>query len=636
MGAVIDLRTGQAVAEPSGDALPATVRRKAQAKAALAERAIALATGGSTRRGIERLLSQIGSSLEDPLVRQLGAVPSAATLRRWVNDFQTDGLAGLAKGGRGRVRKEYGWEARAQRLFAQPQRPAMSTVAYWLRQEGFASATDSRVTSYLKALPSNKTETAPSRVGRHYYAQNIRPYIKRDASVLAVGDCYEGDGHTCDVYVQHFATGNPFRPELTVWLDVRSQRVTGWWLGEMENSFDVLYALSAAIREHDHVPTLLHTDPGSGYVNKMLADESTGLFARLSITTITALPGNARGKGLTEGWFRWFEERCGKSFPSFCGHCRTDDDLSRLREKIRRGQIVLPTFLQYRDAVADFMAHYNANPKQALDGRSPDDVWSDLKRNPLSQSFESLYRPQKKNVAVRKWEVRLFNRCYRAAELSAHEKRKVTVEYDIHDDTRVWIRDAKGALVCEARLVEKKPWISESVLTDRRLRAAEGQRKRKERDLAEINARARLPITAAAMVDSLDDGNDDHEAEKPFMPQIGDRHTLPRPARRLPAPKPVSDQTRQLAEDLDYREEQESAETRFARALQLETTPADEIDEENARWLAIYQTSAEYRGRKLIHEETQEEGADADTPTPQHNSFNNGGLNNGPLQRGDL
>lgn len=618
MGAVIDIKSKQPVVAPGPEPLPESVRRRAEAKMALTAAVRANADGNSLAYGIDRTLAQIVGGRFEALLGDLGNMPSAATLRRWVETCEAEGIHGFVKGGRGRARLAYGWETRAQYLFAQPMRPAMATVAYWLREEGFESATNSRVRRYLKNLPSNKAETAPKRMGQHFYAQNIRPYVRRDAAVLNVGECYEGDGHTCDVYVQHPATGNPFRPELTVWLDVRSQRVTGWWLGEMENSFDVLYALSSAIREHDHVPTLLHTDPGSGYVNKMLSDEATGFYARLSISTITTLPGNARGKGLTEGWFRWFEEKLGKRFPSFCGDCRTDDDLSRLREKIRQGKTVLPTFLQYRDTVAAWIARYNARQKDALDGKSPDELWAELVRNPLGMQFEMLYRPQKKDVAVRNWGVRLFNRHYRAAGLAAHERRKVTVEYDIHDDARVWIRDSKGALVCDALLVEKKPWIAENVLADRRAHAAEGQRKRKERDLAEIAARARLPITAAAMADAID-CNDSSADEIPSMPAITDRHTMQHPPRRLLQPKPISDHARALAEELDIREEQESAEERFARALKLEATPAAEIGEEAARWLSIYRTSAEYAGRKLIHD-AQEEGAGDDTPAPDRNN----------------
>lgn len=527
---------------------------------------------------------------------------SPATARRWLDAHDAGGLVALAPETRGRQRKDYGWEGRAARLYAQPQRPAYNTVAYWLREEGHASATNSRVRRYLKSLPSNYAETSRKRLGAHYYAQNVRPHVVRDASVLNVGECFEGDGHTCDVYVAHPATGNPFRPELTTWIDIRSQRVVGWWLGEMENSFDVLYALSSAIRAHDHVPTLLHTDPGSGFVNKMLSDEAVGFYARLDITPIPTLPGNARGKGLQEGWFRWYEERLGKRFPTFCGHCRTDDALARLRQRIRRGDIALPSFAQYRDAVAAHMLAYNAQPKDGLGGKSPDELWEALAQNPLHLPVVALYRPHKPGVAVRNWEVRLFNRRYRSAQLAQYERRKVTVEYDIHDDRRVWIRDGKGQLVGEAALVEKKPWIEPSVLADRRRRAAEGQRKRLRQHLAEVDARARQPVTAAALVDALEG-----PAELPSAgtaPALTEHDALNTPPRRAqtPAPRAVSREAERLAAELDAPEAvTETPEQRFMRACALEA--AAEIDAADAKWLAIYRTSPEYAAHRLLAEE---------------------------------
>lgn len=612
MGALVDLRLRASLPAESRPAqqrgLSEARQRQALARAALAKRVLERVGLESEAAALRAVLKEVEAGLHAQTIRALGAPPSEATLRRWARALADGGIEGLAPRRNGRRRKDYGWELRAQRLYAQPQRPLMSTVAYWLREEGWASATNSRVRRYLKSLPSDAAETAPARVGRHYYNQNIRPHVVRDSSVLAVGECYEGDGHTCDVYVQHPATGNPFRPELTVWIDIRSQRVTGWWLGETENSIDVLYALSSAIREHDHVPALLHTDPGSGYVNRMLSDEALGFYARLSIQPVKTLPGNARGKGLVEGWFRWFEERAGKRFATYCGQCRTDDALSRLRARIRRGEVELPTFIQYRDAVAAYIAAYNGTPKEELGGRNPDELWRDLARNPLHLPAEALYRPRRE-ATVRNWEVRCLNRRYRAAELAAYERRKVIVEYDIHDDARVWIRDAKGRLVCEAMLVERRPWMAESVLADRRGRAAEGQRRRLQERMDEVDARARQPITAAAMVEAIEAP----PAESPSLaPAPSERHALSIPVPRRPtiAPRPAGIEARRLASELDRPPERESAEQRFARALALER--ATDLTEADAQWLAIYRTSAEYAARRLIYEE----GAGAATPAP--------------------
>jgi putative transposase len=536
---------------------------------------------------------------------------SVVTLGKYVRAYQRHGAMGLAPEDLGKKRKPYGWEGRSMYLFDQPQRPCYATVAYWLRIEGFASATNSRVRRYLKSLPANASDVSRKRLGAHYYAQNVKPHVVRDTHMLAIGECYEGDGHTCDVYVAHPSGKGHFRPELTIWIDVRSTRVVGWWLGERENGLDVLYALSSAIEQNEtHVPTMLHNDPGSGYVNKMFAAEGTGFCDRLAITQITTLPGNARGKGLVEGWFHWFEERCGKRFDTFCGHCRTDDALSHFRDRIKRGEMTLPTFPQYRDAVAAYIAQYNADGKDALEGQSADQLWRDLEVNPMHLPLATLMRPQTTRH-VRGWGIRFENRLYRAAELQQYERRNVTVEYDIHDDSRVWIRDAKGRLVCQALLVEKKPWAQASVLEDRRKRSLEGQRKRLQRKIEEVEAQARRPITAAALLDELDRETDSagHEA-----PALTEHHAIePEPAQREPEAKPVSDA--ELARFRAEVEAEEAVETetsaeRWARAKTLEA--AAELSEADRQWLEVYQDSSEYRAHSLLVDDEEDSADEAD------------------------
>lgn len=616
MSAVIALRPSTLPAERPGagwEQLPEQMRQIALTRGAIARRVVDRMAWQSQRAALRSVMCEIRAGMHTNAVRLLGEQPSEASLRRWSSALAAGGVEALAPSYTGRVRKDYGWEVRAQRLFAQPQRPAYSTVAYWLRQEGFDSATESRVRRYLKSLPSNKTETSRQRVGGHFYDQNIRPHVRRDVTVLNVGDVYEADGHTCDVYVQHPATGKHFRPELTTFIDVRAQKIVGWWLGEFENSIDVLYALSTAIRNHGHVPVMLHTDPGSGYVNKMLSDEATGFYARLDITPVTTIPGNARGKGLQEGWFRWFEERLGKRFPSFCGHCRTDDALSRLAMRIKRGEIPIPTFAQYLDAVRAYIETYNNTPKAALEGKTPNQLWEGLTINPLHLPLDVLMRPRRE-ATVRSWEVRFENRFYRASELAQYERRKVVIEYDIHDDSRVWIRDAKGRLVCEALLVDKKPWAAENVLADRRQRSLRGQHKRLQAHADEASARAGRPITTAAMIDALDTPM---HAEAPALAHdvLDAGHSLglaPSKAKRAPravSPQAVEQLRSRMAEDAAEVPAETSA-MRYARAKELER--ADTLSEDEARWLEIYQTSPEYSAFELISDHFQDEaGVDA-------------------------
>jgi putative transposase len=435
------------------------------------------------------------------LARGGKAAPNRATLYRWAKAYLSDGMVGLAPGHKGGKRKLYGWEARAIRLFQQPQQPAYSTVAYWLRDEGHESATDARVRRYLQSLPETLGAQSPARVGQHYYRQNLRPYVPRDESVLPVGFVYQGDGHNCDVYVAHPKTGKPWRPEFTPWFDVRSHYLAGWYLSECESGLTTLFSLSHALVHHDHVPALIHVDPGSGFKNRMMTDEVFGYLSRLSIDFMPALPGNAKGKGLVEGFFHIFEERCGKQFATYCGHNRTDDYLRHLSKKVERGIITLPPLAEYLDAIAAFVDSYNRNPQRRL-GCAPADLWAQLERVPVEIGPEALIRPQERRT-VRRWGVSLWNRMYRHPELAHHNGRDVLVEYDLHDDARVTLRDLDGRFICEAEHVDRKAWMPPSRIEDLAQKRLAGQAKRLRDKLEEAEARGTFAIEHQA--ERLDD-----------------------------------------------------------------------------------------------------------------------------------
>lgn len=456
------------------------------------------------------LTASVFAALATLRPRKPDVCPDRATLYRWDEKY-TKHLSGDAKAAapkyQGSRRKTYGWEARAIHLWQQPTKPAMSTVAYWLRGEGFDSATNSRVRRYLKSLPATLGERSAKRMGRHYYNQNLRPYVLRDETVLPVGFIYEGDGHNCDVYVAHPNTGKPWRPEFTPWIDVRSHYCPGWYLSEAESGLTTLFSLSHAIVHHDHVCAAVHVDPGSGFKNRMVGDDTIGYLARLNIEFMAALPGNAKGKGLTEGFFHIFEERLGKTFPTYCGHNRTDDYLRHLTQKVKRGEIELPTLAEYRDAIAGYIDRYNHTYQDRL-GCTPADLWAQLEHTPLEISEDVLIRPREERK-VQRWSVTLWNRTYRHQALADYNDHGVIVEYDLHDDQTVTIRDHDGRFICDAELVDRKPWLPGSRIEELQQNRVEGQRKRLKQKLDEVEARGRLAITHEDILDDLEVLTDD-------------------------------------------------------------------------------------------------------------------------------
>ena len=430
-----------------------------------------------------------------------GDLPTANTLRRWYELWRRDGAGALADKRCGRQRKPYGWEARAVALWNGPNRPSRATVAYWLRAEGWACASSSRVSRYLQSLPASVGgENTRQRCGDNHYRQNFTPYVARDESQVDVGLIYQGDGHNCDVYIQHPRSGRHWRPELTIWLDIRTHFCAGWWLSEAESAVSTLYGLSKALVTHDHVPACLHVDPGSGFINRLMTDEAVGWLAQVGIDVIEALPGNARGKGLIEGWFGWFEERLGKQYNSYCGHGRTDDDLRRLQHSLRVGKITLPTLADYARAVGAYVDSYNQTVQPRLDA-APAELWNRLERSPVELPEAVLLRPTEERI-VRRGGITMFGRIYRSPQLHLVEGLSVQVEYDLSDDAEVWV-NYRGGRVCKAAVVHRRPWASESRIEDLRKKRLAGRKKRLQRRLTEVEAQER-PVIDGQAIPQLD------------------------------------------------------------------------------------------------------------------------------------
>ncbi|WP_421793420.1 DDE-type integrase/transposase/recombinase [Hydrocarboniphaga effusa] len=560
----------------------------------------AVTMGASIRSAVQMLIDSGASGL-----------PSEPTLRRALKKYVNGGVVGMARKNKGRVRQDYGWELRAAQMYQRPQRPAYATVAGWLRDEGHDTATDSRVTRYLKNLPSNKSETSPKRLGQHYYDQNVRPHVVRTTENLPVGMVYQGDGHCCDVYVAYPAGKGHFRPELTVWLDVTSRYCVAAWLSESESAHTTLFSLSEALVRQQHVPAYVHTDPGSGFKAKMITDEVSGFLARFAIKPIFALPGNARGKGLVEGWFRWFEERLGKKFDTFCGHCRTDDALSRLKTRIKNGDLRLPSFAEYRDAVLEYIERYNNTPKEALGGRTPAEVWAELEPTPLEVPDEAVVLPRRV-CFVRSSTFQFDNRVYRA-QLAAYNQRNVLVEYSVLQDQQVRVLDLKGRFIGFARLIQKLDWLPAARVEEGKLTRLKGQLERKQNQIEEDKARSRIPISAAATMEAL---MYDALAPDPVAPPPAASLELAQfgAPEATPPPKPQRDHSRAIEAGTAIFEQLEMADQipadpmqRFAlwQLVSAQIAGGDDVGADLASWCASYATQPECEGFRLALDDFQ-------------------------------
>lgn len=469
----------------------------------------------SQRSAIELFLMRI--DLEDyidptiiQLAKKLGRKGrlSYSTLNRWVNGYNKNGLFGLLPNHQGSGQKVYGWEVRATRLYSLPSKPSISAVTRKLIAEDFADVTEARVRRYIKSLPSDKGEMSRGRLGPRLFVNTQKSFVRRSTENLPVGTCYQGDGHTLDLYLQHPSGKKPWRAELTLWLDVTSRYVVGWYLSEAESGNSTLFALSYAILSHDHIPAVLHIDNGSGYKNKMMSDDSTGFYSRLGITVMHSRPYNAKGKGHVERFFGTMERDFNKWFESYCGADMADEAIQALLKKHKKGEITFPTAEQWIVEFNRWLEQYHNTPHGGLNKKTPAEVWATLERHPVEIKSTAIFWPQRVCM-VRREAITFDKREYMAPELIQYNGKKLTIEYNLHDDRAVRVLDDKGRWICDAPLVNKADYLPASRIIEAKQKRAEQSVKRLGVHMQEQIDRSGLAITHDQNVDELLDFNAD-------------------------------------------------------------------------------------------------------------------------------
>lgn len=467
--------------------------------------------GASITSAARMLVAREAAGALDPscahALQQLGAEgKSVPTLKRWISAYRRCGRAGLIPRHTGRVRGDYGWELRAIALYNIPGKPGFADVAFNLRKEGFESATESRVKRYLKALPATLGDKSPYRVGPHLHRLRRQKFQRRHTEDLLVGEIYAGDGHTIDCYLANPNTGNPYRPEMTVYIDIASRYIVGWFFSDAESGDSTMCALASAMLAHDHVPAWIYIDRGAGYRAKMLSDEAVGYYAKFDIETINALPGNPHGKGWIERLFRTVRDKHDKFFAGgqvYCGDDMAPEINRRITDEIKKGKRRLPPVNEYIESFCEFVKAYHREAMDVLKGRAPGDLWAQLERVTLETPADAVVRPSKTATVVRQT-VRIDNRFYFADALALYDGKRVEVEYDMNSDVRVTVRDLDGRFITTAKLTNTIGVLPTSRREEGRDRRLKGQERRLERKLQEVRARRDDPITADEQVKQIE------------------------------------------------------------------------------------------------------------------------------------
>ncbi len=169
---------------------------------------------------------------------------------------------------------------------------AIALTKYKLKEQGQsfipADITFRRYAKWFK--DNNYDKWVLARDGEKALSDKVEPYIKRDASVLDVGDILVADGHKLAFQVINPFTGKPCRATLVGFLDWKSTALVGYEIMLEENTQCIASALRNAIINLDMVPKIVYQDNGRAFRAKYFTDDKGfgelgfyGLYAKLGI-----------------------------------------------------------------------------------------------------------------------------------------------------------------------------------------------------------------------------------------------------------------------------------------------------------------------------------------------------------------
>lgn len=406
---------------------------------------------------------------------------SRTTLYRWLKEteFEGSGFARLAPKAR-EASEIPAWAPYLLSIYGQPQKPSLAFCVEKMAQTLPAAIQPPSYSAAHRFLQKmSNVDRERGRMGSREI-KTILPFVRRDTKGMWPTDGYTADGHTFDAEVAHPAHGKPFRPEITTVLDIATRKAVGWSVALAESTWAVMDAVRNAC-ETCGIPAVFYVDNGSGYKNATVEE----FLDRIGIDPRYSLPYNSQARGVIERAHQTIWVKAAKMLPTYMGEAM-DAQAKQKVFKITRKDIKTTgksmIMLEWVDFVSFCQAQidaYNNRPHSSLpkirseDGtkrhQTPNEAWQEA----VYKGFEAvtvdeveandLFRPYKTCKIIR-CEVRLFNNTYFSHDLEPYHGETAQVGYDIHDASRVWVRNRKGQLICIAEFEgNKRSYFAESV-----------------------------------------------------------------------------------------------------------------------------------------------------------------------------
>ena len=345
---------------------------------------------------------------------------------------------------------------------------AIALTKYKLKEQGQsfipADITFRRYAKWFK--DNNYDKWVLARDGEKALSDKAEPYIKRDASLLDVGDILVADGHKLAFQVINPFTGKPCRATLVGFLDWKSTALVGYEIMLEENTQCIASALRNAIINLDMIPKIVYQDNGRAFRAKYFTDEKGfgelgfyGLYAKLGIETVFARPYNARSK-VIERFFKEFQEGFEKLMPSYVGSSIINKPAYLKRNEKFHSNLhndYIPTIEDTIKMIDMWLKFKNSQPCTNAPNMTIAEVLGNRNKQNIDKSLLDDLMLASEVKTIQRNGVRFLN-CDYFDERLYGLRGKVLVKYNLFDLTSVKVFTPKGEYLCTAeRVTETHP-----------------------------------------------------------------------------------------------------------------------------------------------------------------------------------
>ena len=355
----------------------------------------------------------------------------------------------------------------------------LKEVNHWEKIPSYQSV--ARYITYLMEDEGMKNAWYLASHGEREYKNRVMGKALRDATVLMPMEMVMGDEHTFDCWVQYqYPNGKtvPIRPVLVAWIDVRSRMIFGDVICHHANSDILKESLIKLINTPGcGVPMYLLIDNGKDYTAKAMTgvarsvrsipgsdyiDATGGFYSQLGIECVhRALPYQPWTKTQVERFFGGVCSRFSKWFTSYTGTLtgsRTDAMIPKdIQRMCGRGELL--TLDEFYGKWEEWLhGKYETGVHRGL--KDAGEAWT----TPLGlfEHEERYYKPappksaqiafmyREDNVRIYNYGFRRYGKVYDHPALRTHIGETLSIRYDRHDVSTVFVLGRDQKVICAA------------------------------------------------------------------------------------------------------------------------------------------------------------------------------------------